>query len=267
MCGRGTRWQEPRPQPEGCGAGRLESDPGNWVIGGVARFEDQTAAFSVGWRFPSKFRLSKANSVEGARSCKNRSDCRRTNAQAKLAKSMGRAAGPNLSLHKPSARWVLYSIGFLTAALGFFVFLWFTEPATQPNPWAARLANATVSDATSLMVAVQTAGLRGTVDIRGAIEEIKRLDEESVAIKGWAIDASSDASSLTVMAFTNGKHVLTTTTSGARKDIARILGLSDAGGSNASFLGKLICKREQKLIVIAVTSGGMYSHFRSVTCP
>ena len=190
-----------------------------------------------------------------------------SNAQAKLAESIGRAAGPNLSLHKPAARWVLYGIGFLIAALTFFVFLWLTQPATQPNPWAARLANAAVSDATSLMVAVQTAGLRGTADIRGAIEEIKRLDEESVAIKGWAIDASSGGSSLTVMAFANGKHVLTTTTSGARKDIARLLGLSDAGGSNASFLGKLMCRREQKLIVIAVTSGGTYSHFRSVTCP
>ena len=189
------------------------------------------------------------------------------NAQTKLAESIGQAAGPYLSLHKPVARWALCGIGFLIAALTFFVFLWLTQPATQPNPWAARLANAVVSDATSLMVAVQTAGLRGTADIRGAIEEIKRHDEESVAIKGWAIDASSDGSSLTVMAFANGKHVLTTTTSGARKDIARILGLSDAGGSNASFLGKLMCRREQKLIVIAVTSGGMYSHFRSVTCP
>ena len=187
--------------------------------------------------------------------------------QAKLAESSGRDAGQNLSLHRPVAQWALYGIGFLIAALTFFVFLWLTQPATQPNPWAARLANAVVSDATSLMVAVQTAGLRGTADIRGAIEEIERLDEESVAIKGWAIDASSDGSSLTVMAFANGKHVLTTTTSGARKDIARILGLSDAVGSNASFLGKLMCRREQKLIVIAVTSGGMYSHFRSVTCP
>ena len=150
--------------------------------------------------------------------------------------------------------------------MGFAVVLWLTSPVTAP-PGVAILTNATVSDVTSLMAAVQTAGLRGTSDVKGAIEGIKRTDNERVTIKGWAVDTTASSSSLTIVAFAGGPHVLTTTTTGARKDIAQILGLSDAGARNISFEGSFACGPGKNIIVVAVTSDRTYSQFRSLVCP
>jgi len=150
----------------------------------------------------------------------------------------------------------------------FALVLWLTGPVSAPlNPAITILAKATVSDATSLMAAVQTAGLRGTPNVRGAIEEIKRLDNERVAIKGWAADAAASASSLAIVAFAGGNHVLTTATNGARADIAQMLGLADASAANISFQGAFACKTAEKIVVIAVTSARTYSQFRSLVCP
>jgi hypothetical protein len=159
-------------------------------------------------------------------------------------------------------------MGGAVAMSGFIVVLWLTGPATAPlTPAITILTNATVSDATSLMAAVQTAGLRGTSDVKGAIEEIKRLDDERVTIKGWVTDATAPGSALTVIAFAGGKHVLTTATNGARVDLARVFGLSEAGVTNMSFQGAFACRTGEKIIVVAVTSSRAYSQFRSLACP
>ena len=165
-------------------------------------------------------------------------------------------------------RWVTWTMGGAVAMSGFIVVLWLTGPATAPlTPAITILTNATVSDATSLMAAVQTAGLRGTSDVKGAIEEIKRLDDERVTIKGWVTDATAPGSALTVIAFAGGKHVLTTATNGARVDLARVFGLSEAGVTNMSFQGAFACRTGEKIIVVAVTSSRAYSQFRSLACP
>jgi hypothetical protein len=166
-------------------------------------------------------------------------------------------------------RWITWTIGGCAAVLGFITVLWLTGPVTAPHtPAITSLTNAAVSDATSLMAAVQTAGLRGTSDVKGAIEEIKRLDNDRVNIKGWVTDTTASGSALTVVAFAGGHHVLTTVTNGARSDIAKMLGLADTSAANISFQGAFACGAGEKIIVIAVTSGGTaYSQFRSLACP
>jgi len=165
-------------------------------------------------------------------------------------------------------RWMTGMVGSAAAMAGFFMVLWLTAPTMAPqSPAIAILANATVSDAASLMVAVQTAGLRGTSDVKGAIEDIKRLENDRVTIKGWVTDATAPGSALTVVAFAGGNHVLTTVTNGARTDIAKMLGLADPSVSrNMSFQGAFACMPGEKIVVVAVTSGA-YSQFRSLTCP
>ena len=162
--------------------------------------------------------------------------------------------------------WFTWISGALAATLGFAVVFWLTGPAQVP-PGVAILANATVSDATGLMAAVQTAGLRGTPDVKGAIEELKRIDNGRVTIKGWAVDKTGSGSPLTIIAFAEGPHVLTTVTKGARKDVAQMFGLSDAGARNASFEAAFSCGAGQNLIVVAVTADRTYSQFRSIACP
>lgn len=164
--------------------------------------------------------------------------------------------------------WIGWAIGGCAALSGFVAVLWLTRPVAAPNtPAIAALTSATVSDGASLMAAVQTARLRGSEDVKGAIDEIKRLDNERVIIKGWATDITAPGSALTVIAFTGGKHVLTAVTEGARPDIARGFGLADASAKNMSFQGAFACRAGEKIVVIAVTSGAAYSQFRSLTCP
>jgi hypothetical protein len=165
-------------------------------------------------------------------------------------------------------RWITWAIGGCAAALSFVAVLWLTAPVTAPlAPAIMILTNAAVSDATSLMAAVQTAGLRGTENVKGAIEEIHRLDNDRVTIKGWVTDTTASRSTLTVVAFTGGRHVLTTVTNGTRADIAKMLGLADANQANMTFQGAFACKPGEKVIVIAVTSEAAYRQFRSLACP
>jgi hypothetical protein len=134
-------------------------------------------------------------------------------------------------------------------------------------PGAAILASATVSDARSLMAAVQSAGLRGTPDVKGEIERIRRIDNERVTIKGWAADKSGASPQLAIVAFAGGTHVLTTVTNGSGGDIAQIFNLSGAKARNASFEADFTCSSGQNLLVVAVSSGHTYSQFRSLACP
>ena len=162
--------------------------------------------------------------------------------------------------------WFTWISGACAAAMAFVVVLWLTSPVTLP-PGVAILASATVSDATGLMAAVQTAGLRGTPDVKGEIESITRIDNERVTIKGWAVDKTGSSSQLTIVAFAGGTHVLTTVTDGPRRDIARMFALSDARARNVSFEASFACGPGQNLLVIAVSYDHTYSQFRSLACP
>lgn len=168
--------------------------------------------------------------------------------------------------HALTGPWFTWIAGAFAAALGFAVVFWLTSPAVAPRA-VAILAGATVSDATGLMAAVQTAGLRGTPDVKGAIEGLRRIDSERVTIKGWAVDKTASSSSLTIIGFAGGPHVLTTTTNGPRKDIAQMFGLSDGAARNVSFEATFTCGPGQNLVVVAVTADHAYSQFRSLACP
>jgi hypothetical protein len=117
------------------------------------------------------------------------------------------------------------------------------------------------------MAAVQTAGLRGTPDVKGEIESIRRFDNERVTIKGWAVDKTGSSTQLTIIAFAGGTHVLTTVTNGPRKDIAQMFALSGAGARNVSFEASFACSPGQNLLVVAVSYDHTYSQFRSLACP
>jgi hypothetical protein len=170
------------------------------------------------------------------------------------------APRPNI-LARP---WFTLTSGASAAAVGFAAVLWLTSPPTIP-PSVAILTSSTIADATSLMAAVQTANLRGTPDVRGAIDGIKRIDNERVTIKGWAVDKGSSRSWLTIVAFASGRHALTAVTNGARKEVAQMFGLSDA--ANVSFEASFRCATDEKLVIVAVTPDSKYSQFRSLACP
>lgn len=171
------------------------------------------------------------------------------------------AGAKRLNITRKLLTWIPATVA---APLAFFAVLWLTKGEPLP-PEAAILANATVLDATSLMAAVQTAGLRGTTDIKGAIEEIRRIDTERVTIRGWAADAAS-ASPLTVIVYAGRAHVLAATDD-VKGSVARLVGLSDGATTRTSFNGTFVCARGEKLQIVAVAAGRRYSQFRSLACP
>jgi hypothetical protein len=165
-------------------------------------------------------------------------------------------------------RYITWVIGGCVAALSFVAVLWLTGPVTAPPTREMTiLTNAVVSNGASLMAAVQSAGLRGTLDVKGEIEEIRRLESDRVTIKGWTTDTTAPDSALTVVAFAGGRHVLTTATAGRRAALAKMLGLVEASQTGMSFQGEFACSAGEKVIVIAVTAGAGYSQFRSLDCP
>ncbi len=172
-----------------------------------------------------------------------------------------RATSAPAHLTGPALTWIAAAVA---APLAFAIAMWLTKP--RPAPWVAAFVNATVSDPTSLMTAVQTAGLRGTPDVRGAIEEIRRLDSERVTIRGWTTDATSPGSPLTVVAFAGSAHRLTPAND-TITDIAHLVGLSGGDSAITSFHGTLACTRGEKLVVVALTYDRRYSQFRSLVCP
>jgi hypothetical protein len=173
----------------------------------------------------------------------------------------------NSALRKPARPRLLWVAGGLIFAISFVAAMRLTKPARPPTPAMTTLAGATISDLGRLMAAVKAAGLRGTPDVKGSIDEITRLDNDHVALKGWAADISDSGSPLAVMAFVDGRNTLTMETAGGRPDVASALGLSDAASANILFQGDLACSRGQKLIVVAVAPSDAYGYFGTRFCP
>jgi hypothetical protein len=157
--------------------------------------------------------------------------------------------------------------GGLVGVMGFFAVLWLTEPTQKLPPGVAILSNLMVSDAATLTTAIQMAELRGSADIRGAIDKIKRQDDGRVLIKGWVVDVAAKGTPLTVMAFAGGRNVLTMTTGGARHDLGHALGLAEAAATNPLFQSVVSCDHGRRLIVIAVTPSNTYGQLGSLVCP
>jgi hypothetical protein len=182
----------------------------------------------------------------------------------KPAPQSNRPISPRLKSARPRLVWV---VGGLIFAISFVAALRLTEPARAPTPAMMTLAGATIPDLRRLMAAVKTAGLRGTPDVKGAIDEITRLDIDHVTLKGWAADISGNGTPLAVMVFVDGRNTLTMDATGGRPEIANELGLSGAASANISFQANLVCSRGQRLIVVAVAPRDVYGHFGARLCP
>ena len=234
----------------------------NWIDGGVCTVQEAEPHFRS--ERGSKVARAAGRSTVPSTTA-SRTDPPIANARPQLASKHSR--GPTPSRPRALARsWFTCLSGAFAATLAFAAAMWLTGQAPIP-PTVAILASASVANATSLMAAVQTAGLRGSPDVKGAIETLKRIDDRRVTIKGWAVDKASPSSSLTIVAFAAGQHVLTAATDGPRKDVALMLGLPDSGARTAAFETTFSCASGQNLVVVAVTSDRTYSQFRSLACP
>jgi hypothetical protein len=183
-------------------------------------------------------------------------------------KTMSRGSEDGLRLPRRAPSWLIGIAGGLSLVLSFFITLELTKPSAPSSPAVAALASSFVSDGRTMMSAVKAAGLKGSQNVKGAIDEIEKLGGNRVWVKGWAAEIGNAGAPLGVVVFVDGASRLTTQTKGARLDVVQALGISDAAtAANVSFQGSLTCRRGQKLFVVAVTDGGAYGYFSPRACP
>jgi hypothetical protein len=168
----------------------------------------------------------------------------------------------------PGRRWLLLLACGFSLAVSFFTTLYLIEPHLPTTAAVVALMQAQITNTHSLLTAIKAAGLRGSPNVKGKIDEVKRLNDSQVAIAGWAAEIGNSSTPLTVLAFVDGKVALAMRTSGRHPDVVSVLGASDAPeAANVSFQGTARCAHGQKLIVIAVTDGNSYGHFGARDCP
>ena len=194
------------------------------------------------------------------------------NAERTQVRQSGSRAAPTQSSRlsrKSSARFRLLTwlCGGAILALSFLATMRLTSPVKPANPGVAVFTSSVVSDAKTLMSAVKAAGFKGATDVRGSIDEIRRLDNDRVTVKGWAVETSNANAALTVMMFVDGRHKLTTETSGPHAAAVQAVGLPNAAAAtNVSFEATLACGRGQKLIVVALADSNSYGYFGPRFC-
>jgi hypothetical protein len=191
--------------------------------------------------------------------------------RTQIRRSGSRAAPMQSSrlARKSSARSRLFPwlCGGAILALSFLATMLLTRPVRPVNPGIAVLTSSVISDAKTLMSAVKAAGFKGATNVRGSIDEIRRLDNDRVNVKGWAVETTNANAPLTVMMFVDGRHRLTTETSGPHAGAIQAVGLPNAASAtNVSFEGSLACGRGQKLIVVALADSNAYGYFGSRFC-
>jgi hypothetical protein len=175
---------------------------------------------------------------------------------------------PAPSATQRSRSWPIWFAGTLSLGVSFFVTLQLTRPAKPPSPAVTAMTRSVVSDRRTLIAAIRAAGLAGSPNVKGEIDEIARLDDKRVSIGGWAGEVGNGGAPLDVLVFVDGENRLAMQTAGRHVDVTGALGLSDAATArNVSFRGAVACGRGQKLIVVAIADSGSYGYFSPRPCP
>ncbi len=186
---------------------------------------------------------------------------------------------PRPTLHRPARQavhrpppppsrpwWPTLVSGAACCGLSFIVTLQAIAPK-PPSTAAAALSHAFVSDSRTLIAAIKAAGLRGSHNVRGAIDTITRLGRDRVSVTGWADEGTDDAP-LDVLVFVDGENKLTIQTEGRRVDTLEARGWPDPAPTHTvAFQGSLACAHGQRLMVVAVAESGDYGYFNPRVCP
>lgn len=159
--------------------------------------------------------------------------------------------------------------------LGFFVMIgsslltfWLVGTGASTSPLTV-LASSQVADDDNLTDVAISAGLRPSLTLKGAVDQIVRMNEKQVRIIGWSADSNGNGSPIAVIAFTDGAVALQTNTNGPRSDVAEHYKLSSEAALNVAFGGVLACQAGRRLFVIAVT-GNRYRKLtdqNALVCP
>ena len=181
----------------------------------------------------------------------------------------------HISFQRFSRRKLVAFFGCLIVGLGsFYVTLRVME---KPSPRARtisvraaseQLAKHRVENYRDLKrIAVQLE-LKPSPQISGRSEEIKRINERDVMMRGWAADPESDErSSVEVVVFVSGMFAARTQTKGERADITEERGLLMGSGKNVLFETSFACRTDEQPLIVAIGITGRYAIFPTPRCP
>lgn len=172
---------------------------------------------------------------------------------------------------RPLAKdWLVWTVAAAVSIVAAYSALWLTDVAIEameePGVRTAAFARASVRSRASLMAAARKAGLRRS-DVNAIVDEIRRIDDGRVNIRGWAAEIGGNGSPLTILGFIDGANVFETKTRGERPDVTRALKLSAVAARNVAFEDTLVCRRGQKLIIAATTVSNRYFLLNGWICP
>jgi hypothetical protein len=162
----------------------------------------------------------------------------------------------------------LLFLGLFVLIGSFLLTFWFVGTGASISP-VANLANSQVSDDESLSDAAISVGLRPSLSLKGAVDQLARLNETQIRITGWSADSNGNGAPITVIAFTDGRVALQTNTNGPRSDVTDHFKLSNDAALNTGFGGVLACRAGRPLFVIAV-AGNRYTKLstqNTLLCP
>jgi hypothetical protein len=149
-----------------------------------------------------------------------------------------------------------------------------TPQQVQPNTTSTAsgdkilaLARSTVSDEATLTSAAKSAGLELSPDVKGNVDQIRRIDSGQVQVLGWVLDSKAAGGPLTILLFGDGKNLLRLVSTGSRSDVAAYFKLADSSGKNMGYNGSFACDAGKKLILAVVSPRNLYAPLGPVGCP
>jgi membrane protease YdiL (CAAX protease family) len=123
-----------------------------------------------------------------------------------------------------------------------------------------------ISHGANVAAAASMAGFQPADYIRYGVDIFRRRANGQVEIAGFAGDMPGDGSPLAVLVLAGNKIIFQDETNGARDDIARIFGFTDAAAHNVGFSGALSCNAGEPLLGVVATPAKTYASF-PITCP
>jgi hypothetical protein len=164
-------------------------------------------------------------------------------------------------------RRLAYMVFLLAVLFGsFFVTLWLTEPQVADNrSHAERLAAYPISNSSDLAKSAYAADLIPSQRVSGHVDVIRRIDEQTVDLIGWAADGNGAA--LEVLIFVAGHLVATTHTAGERPDVTRTLRLGFGAQTNVALSANFTCRKGDQPVVVVLGNDKEYAHLQSAACP
>jgi len=141
------------------------------------------------------------------------------------------------------------------------------NPADDKRPDAEKLGDYTVRNFGDLVEAAVAIGMHRSGDLKGVVDEINRINENEVAMRGWLADPTGDSKVLEVLVFVAGKKAAMTQTKGERPDVTKSLKLADGAEKNVAFQLTFNCRPGDDVVTAGLGSDRQYSWVSSKRCP